>query len=325
MSKEIIYRVINLKKYFEVNKIGLLERLLREKPIYVKALDDINLEIYSGEILGIVGESGSGKTTLGRILATLDVPTSGELYFEDDKITKANLSKIRGKVQMVFQNPASSLDPRMKIIDILSEAIRKLPKEERSKLIRNTLEEVGLDYEYVANKYPRELSGGQLQRVAIARAIITSPEFIVLDEPTSALDVSVQAQILNLLVKLQKEKNITYMFITHNISVAKYVSDRIGVLYAGKLVEIGEVEEIISSPKHPYTQSLISSVPSLTKRNLTPPSGEVPSLINPPKGCRFNPRCPYVMEVCRRAEPPLFEIGGRKVACWLLDQRYQKQ
>jgi oligopeptide/dipeptide ABC transporter, ATP-binding protein, C-terminal domain len=161
--------------------------------------------------------------------------------------------------------------------------------------------------------------------VAIARAIITSPEFLVLDEPTSALDVSVQAQILNLLVKLQREKNITYMFITHNISVAKFISDRVAVLYAGKLVEIGQVEEVISSPKHPYTQSLISSVPTLSKKALTPPSGEVPSLINPPPACRFNPRCPYAMDICKKEEPPLFEIGGRKVACWLLDQKSQKQ
>lgn len=325
MSKEVIYEVRHLKKYFEIKKVGLIEKLFREKPIYVKALDDISLEIYSGEVLGVVGESGSGKTTLGRILATLDFPTSGEIYFKGERVTKENLSKIRGKVQMVFQNPASSLDPRMKILDILLEAARKLPKEERLKAVKNTLEEVGLDYEYVANKYPRELSGGQLQRVAIARAIITSPEFIVLDEPTSALDVSVQAQILNLLVKLQREKNITYMFITHNISVARFISDRIAVLYAGKLVEIGQVEEVISSPKHPYTQSLISSVPTLSKKTLTPPSGEVPSLINPPPGCRFNPRCPYVMDICKKEEPPLFEIGGRKVACWLLDQKSQKQ
>ena len=325
MDKEVIYEVRHLKKYFEVNRVGFLEKLFGEKPIYVKALDDVSLEIYRGEVLGVVGESGSGKTTLGRILATLDTPTSGELYFKGEKVTKENLSKIRGKVQMVFQNPASSLDPRMKIVDILLEAARKIPKEERLRVVKNTLESVGLDYDYVANKYPRELSGGQLQRVAIARAIITDPEFIVLDEPTSALDVSVQAQILNLLVKLQKERNITYMFITHNINVAKYISDRIAVLYAGKLVEIGQVEDIMSSPKHPYTQSLISSVPTLSKKTLTPPTGEVPSLINPPPGCRFNPRCPYAMEICKREEPPLIEINGRKVACWLLDQRYQKQ
>lgn len=320
-----LIKVVGLKKYFYVGKYGFFEKLFRQKPVIVKALDGIDLEIYEKEVLGVVGESGSGKTTLGRILVTLDTPTAGEIYYRGEKLTKKNIKEIRKKIQIVFQNPATSIDPKMKIFDVVAEPLRKVNSETKRKLVREALENVGLDFDYVANKYPRELSGGQLQRVAIARALITDPEFIVLDEPTSALDASVQAQILNLLAKLQKEKGLTYMFITHNIHVARYISDRIAVLYAGKLMEVGNTEDIISSPKHPYTQSLIASVPSLNKRDLQPPTGEVPSLINPPPGCRFNPRCPFVMEICKKNEPPLIDYNGRKVACWLLNQSYQKQ
>jgi peptide/nickel transport system ATP-binding protein len=320
-----LYIAKNIKKYFFAENYGLIEKIFRIKPTVVKALDDVSLTIYKNETLGIVGESGSGKTTLGRILATLDPPTSGELYFEGEKITKNNINNIRKKVQIVFQNPASSLDPRLKVFDVISEPIMHVSSQEKSKMVKEVLDEVGLDFDYVYNKYPRELSGGQQQRVAIARAIVGNPEFIVLDEPTSALDVSIQAQILNLLVRLQRERNLTYLFITHNINVAKYISDRISVMYAGKIVEIGSNEDIVSSPKHPYTQSLISSVPSLNRKELSPPKGEVPSLINPPSGCRFNPRCPFVMEICKVKEPPMIELNGRSVACWLADQKYQKQ
>lgn len=320
-----LIKVVGLKKYFILGSYGILDKILRKKAVIVKALDGIDLKIYEKEVLGVVGESGSGKTTLGRILVTLDPPTDGEIYYRGIKVTKENINEIRKKIQMVFQNPATSIDPKMKIFDVVAEPLRRVNSETKRKLVKEALENVGLDFEYVATKYPRELSGGQLQRVAIARALITEPEFIVLDEPTSALDASVQSQILNLLVKIQKDKGITYMFITHNIHVAKYISDRIAVLYAGKLAEIGDAEEIISSPKHPYTQSLIASVPSLSKKDLKPPTGEVPSLINPPSGCRFNPRCPFVMDICKTHEPPLFEYNGRKVACWLLNQQFQKQ
>ncbi|BFI75941.1 ABC transporter ATP-binding protein [Sulfurisphaera ohwakuensis] len=320
-----LIRVVGLKKYFIVGSYGILDKILGKKPVIVKALDGIDLEIYEKETLGVVGESGSGKTTLGRILVTLDKPTAGEIYYRGKKVTDKNINEIRKKISMVFQNPASSIDPKMRIFDVVAEPLRKVSSDTKRKLVKEALESVGLDFDYIAGKYPKELSGGQLQRVAIARALITEPEFIVLDEPTSALDASVQSQILNLLVKIQKDRGITYMFITHNIHVARYISDRIGVLYAGKLMEIGSSEDIISSPKHPYTQSLIASVPSLKRRELQPPSGEVPSLINPPNGCRFNPRCPFVMEICKKREPPLFEYNGRKVACWLLNQQLQKQ
>ncbi|AWR96274.1 ATP-binding cassette domain-containing protein [Acidianus sulfidivorans JP7] len=316
---------VGLKKYFIVSGNDLLDKILRRAVITVKALDGIDLEIYEKETLGVVGESGSGKTTLGRILVTLDKPTAGEIYYRGEKITSKNLKEIRKKMSIVFQNPATSIDPKMRIFNVVAEPLRRVNSEEKRKLVKEALESVGLDFDYVANKYPKELSGGQLQRVAIARALITNPEFIVLDEATSALDASVQSQILNLLVKIQREKGLTYMFITHNINVARYISDRIAVLYAGKLMEIGDSESVISSPKHPYTQSLIASVPSLNNRDLKPPSGEVPSLINPPPGCRFNPRCPFVMEICKKQDPPLFEYNGRKVACWLLNQSSQKQ
>ncbi len=320
-----LYIAKNIKKYFITENYGIIEKIFRIKPIMVRALDNVTLSVYKNETLGIVGESGSGKTTLGRILATLDPPTSGDLYFEGEKIIRSNINKVRKKVQIVFQNPASSLDPRLKVFDVVSEPIMHMNFQEKGKIVKEVLDEVGLDFEYVYNKYPRELSGGQQQRVAIARAIVGNPEFIVLDEPTSALDVSIQAQILNLLVRLQRERNLTYLFITHNINVAKYISDRIAVMYAGKIVEIGNNEDIISSPTHPYTQSLIASVPSLNRKELSPPKGEVPSLINPPPGCRFNPRCPFVMEICKDKEPPMIELNGRSVACWLADQKHQKQ
>lgn len=320
MNDSILYKAINLKKYYLAVKRGLLDVLTRRSPIYVKALDDVSVEIKKGNVLGVVGESGSGKTTLGKILATLEKPTNGKLIYNGVEVNEKNINEVRKHIHMVFQNPATSVNPRMRVRDIVKEPMKV--KDENK--IKDLLEAVGLEYNYVKDKYPRELSGGQLQRVAIARALAKEPEFIVLDEPTSALDVSVQSQILNLLVDLQKEKGLTYLFITHNIAVTRFIADKIIIMYAGKIVEEGETDEVIREPMHPYTQSLLSSVPEIGKKELKPPSGEVPSLIDPPRGCRFHPRCPFMMEICKSNEPPLIDVNGRKVACWLYEAKGNK-
>ncbi|WP_338604244.1 ABC transporter ATP-binding protein [Sulfolobus tengchongensis] len=320
MSDNVLYKAIDIKKYYLASKRGTLETLARKPPIFVKALDGINVDIKKGEVLGVVGESGSGKTTLGRILATLEKPTSGRLIFMGTEVNDKNTIQVRKHIHMVFQNPMTSVNPRMKVKDIVKEAMKDKSEEK----VKELLAEIGLDYNYVKDKYPRELSGGQLQRVAIARALAKEPEFLILDEPTSALDASVQAQILNLLVDLQRDRKLTYLFITHNISVARFISDRVIIMYAGKVVEEGSAKEVISEPLHPYTQSLLNSVPELGKKELKPPSGEVPSLINPPNGCRFHPRCPFVMQTCKEREPPLVEVNGRKVACWLYETNWKK-
>lgn len=305
-----IYVGKSIRKYYASSKIGLLDRLTGKKPLFVKALDDVSITINEGEVLGVLGESGCGKTTLAKILATLEKPTYGELYFMGKNALK-NEEFVRKHVSIVFQNPLLSLNPRLTVEELIYEVNKN--KEEVKKL----LDLVGLNYDYVKDKYPNELSGGQAQRVAIARALAKNPSLLILDEPTSALDASVQAQILNLLIDLQKELKITYLFITHNISVAKYISDRLMVLYVGKVVEEGSANDIFEKPLHPYTQGLISSVPKFGVKDLRPPSGEAPSLITPPPGCRFHPRCPFAMQICKVKEPPLLEVEGRKVACWL--------
>ena len=261
----------------------------------------------------MVGESGSGKTTLAKIIATLEEPTSGELIFEGREIKQNNSGIVRDKVSMVFQNPATSVNPRMKVIELLTESLGRFDKDK----INEVLVSVGLNYEDIENKDPRELSGGQIQRIAIARALIKNPEVIILDEPTSALDESVQAQILNILANAQKTRNLTYLFITHNILVARYISDFIIILYSGKIFEYGRTEKIISKPLHPYTQLLMSSIPTTNSKILKPPEGDVPSLIKPPAGCRFHPRCPFVMEKCKTEEPKVSRQGEVLVSCWL--------
>ncbi len=303
----------NIKKIFLASKNGILEKIFGRKPVYVNALDDVNLQIKKGTTLGVVGESGSGKTTLAKIIATLEEPTSGELIFEGREIKQNNSGIVRDKVSMVFQNPATSVNPRMKVIELLTESLGRFDKDK----INEVLVSVGLNYEDIENKDPRELSGGQIQRIAIARALIKNPEVIILDEPTSALDESVQAQILNILANAQKTRNLTYLFITHNILVARYISDFIIILYSGKIFEYGRTEKIISKPLHPYTQLLMSSIPTTNSKILKPPEGDVPSLIKPPAGCRFHPRCPFVMEKCKTEEPKVSRQGEVLVSCWL--------
>ncbi len=310
-----IIRLDNVEKYYLAQKRGLIDSMVRVPKIFVKALDGVSISMERGGVVAIVGESGSGKTTMGKIITTLERPTKGDVYFEGVKIEKKNYKETRKKLDMVFQNPSTSLNPKMKVKDIVSEPLGHFDEKQVSEVIA----QVGLTYNEVKNKQARELSGGQVQRIAIAKALMKRPELLILDEPTSALDESIQAQVLNLLVDLQEKYKLTYLFITHNILVAKYISDFITVLYAGKVVEYGTTDDVLSKPLHPYTQLLLSSVPTTDTKEVKPPTGDVPSLINLPSGCRFHPRCPFVMEVCKTKDPPLRNNGNNKVACWLYE------
>jgi peptide/nickel transport system ATP-binding protein len=319
LSQQPLIRTSELSKAFLASKRGILESISRKPVLYVRAVDHVGLEIAKQEVLALVGESGSGKTTLGLLLCTLEFPTEGEIFFNEEKVEKSNVKNFRRKIQMVFQNPTESLDPRMNVRSIVMEGLQNLgmTKEQKAAAFEESLRVVGLDPNEFALRRPRDLSGGQKQRVAIARAIASNPEFIVLDEPTSALDASIQAQVLNLLVGLHDKFGFTYLLITHNIAVARFISDRIAVMYAGKLVELGSTDDVMNSPKHPYTQALLKSVPTLETKELQPPTGETPSLLRPPSGCRYHPRCPYAMEVCSTTDPELSRVENNYVACWL--------
>lgn len=322
MKRLNLVEVTNLTKDFPLSR-GLIEVLSRKRK-FMRVLDNVSFSVLKGETLGIVGESGSGKTTLARILLGLIKPNSGKVTFMGEDLFKLRkLNKL--EVQAVFQDPDSSLDPMLQVKDIVSEPLlnEKMSKEEVKKSVIEMLNRVGLPEE-IMNRYPFELSGGQKQRVAIARALIKKPKFIVLDEPTSALDVSIQAQLLNLLIKLQEEFGLTYLFISHNVNVVNYVSDRVAVIYAGQLVEIGAVDDLINNPLHPYTKLLSACVPHPNPENriTVKDFGEVPSLINPPSGCRFHPRCPYAMEICKKISPKLEKISETHwVACHLFNKR----
>jgi peptide/nickel transport system ATP-binding protein len=315
---DTLVETVGLKKYFGSGKRGVLRTLLRHRSPLVKAVDDVNISIQEGEVLALVGESGCGKTTLGRIIATLEPPTAGDIVYGGEKVTRRNLHNVRRHVQMVFQNPYESLDPRATVRAIVTEPLQKLgysrsAKEEAAKKV---LGDVGLDYGF-AERRPRDLSGGQRQRVAVARAMISNPKIVILDEPTSALDASVQSQVLNLLLDLRRDLKLTYLFITHNIAVARFISDRAATMYAGEIVELGPTDQVMQNPKHPYTQALLKSVPSLETKEVMPPTGEVPSMLNLPAGCRYHPRCPYVMDVCMSDSPMMKKVGEEDVACWL--------
>jgi len=310
----------HLKEYFPVKR-----GIFSSTKDYVKAVDDVSIQIRKGETFGLVGESGCGKTTLGRVLIHLIPPTSGTLLFMGEnlsEITKRELRLMRPHMQIVFQDPSSSLNPRMTIKQILSEPLRinhRYKGEELTKKVLELLKTVGLDSQHLY-RFPHEFSGGQKQRIGVARALSLNPDFIVLDEPTSSLDVSVQAQILNLLKDLQDQFNLTYLFITHDLSVIKFISDRVAVMYAGKIVEYANTPDLFRDPSHPYTKALLSAIPIPDPRQRSKHihlSGEVPSLITPPPGCRFHPRCPFASEACKRIEPHMKEISkDHFVACF---------
>ncbi len=305
IGKEFI-QVKNLKKYFPV-KGGVLQRIVA----WVQALDDVSFNIREGETLGLVGESGCGKTTVGRTMLRLVEPTSGEVYLDGKNVfeLKGNEMKaMRRDMQIIFQDPYASLDPRMPIGESVMEGlnIHNIGKpKERFDIAIQTLRKVGLE-DYHARRYPHEFSGGQRQRIGIARALALRPRFIVCDEPVSALDVSIQSQVLNILRDLQTEFGLTYLFIAHNLSVVEHISDRVAVMYLGKMVELTNRQELFRNPLHPYTQALMSAIPlpdPKIKRDRIILKGDVPSPLNPPSGCRFHPRCPIAMDVCARIEP----------------------
>ena len=324
MEKTELLKVKGLKKYFPIKKgFG------RQKMQYVKAVDNVNFSIYKGETFGLVGESGCGKSTTGRTLIRLYDVTEGEILYDGTDIShmkEKELLPYRKKMQMIFQDPYSSLNARMTVSDIIGEPldIHKLASgKARQERIAELLENVGLKQEH-SNRYPHEFSGGQRQRVGIARALAVNPEFIICDEPISALDVSIQAQVVNMLEDIQEQYGITYLFIAHDLSMVRHISDRIGVMYLGQLVEIASSDELYENPMHPYTQALLSAIPSPYKdknKSRIMLEGEVPSPIDPPKGCRFASRCKYVMDCCREEEPQLKEMGTEHYcACHLYDK-----
>jgi oligopeptide transport system ATP-binding protein len=317
---ETILEVKGLRKYFPVK--GLFARTIGQ----IKAVDGVDFQITKGETFGLVGESGCGKSTLGRCVLRILEPTAGEILFQGSDLAKLKgpaLNKIRRNMAIVFQNPFMSLDPRMRIRDVVAEPLKthlKLSVSSIGDRVLQLLRMVGLEEEHMW-RYPHELSGGQNQRVAVARALALDPKLIVLDEPTSALDVSVQAQILNLLAELRKKLELSYLVISHDLTVVQHISNRIAVMYLGKVVEVGGSDDLWNHPTHPYTEALLSAVPIPDpdiKRQSEPLKGEVPGLMNIPTGCRFRTRCPYEFELCKE-EPPLYEQSGmRACACHLV-------
>ena len=323
-EKTVLLEAKNLRKWFPIKKWFF------EKQSYVKAVDDVTLSLYRGETLGIVGESGCGKSTMARSLLRLIEPTDGQLIYDgmDLRAMKGKeLRKLRSRMQIVFQDPYSSLNPRMKIDEIVSEPMiisgMKKTKAECMDRVYELLDMVGLDPSYV-DRFPHEFSGGQRQRIVIARAIATNPELLICDEPVSALDVSVRAQVLNLLEELQEKLNLTYMFISHDLSVVEHLCDRVAIMYLGQLMELGTVDQIYDNPSHPYTQALLSAIPKVGQHDSSGRillEGDIPSPANPPSGCRFRTRCRFATEACAN-KPATTEIEpGHFVTCRLMYEK----
>lgn len=326
MADDTILKVDNLKVYFPVSN-GFLK-----KKSYVKAVDGISFEIKKGETFGLVGESGCGKSTTGRAIVKIYQPTDGTVEFEGKDVTAikgGDIKQFKKDMQMIFQDPYASLNPRMTVGEIIREPmdIHGIydTKEEREKRVRELLEIVGLKPDHI-RRYPHEFSGGQRQRIGIARTLALNPKFIVCDEPISALDVSIQAQVINLLEEIQEKMGISYLFIAHDLSMVKHISDRIGVMYLGNMVEVGNSDDVYHHPLHPYTQALLSSVPipdpkAVGMKQRIVLEGELPSPINPPSGCVFRTRCPKATERCTQEKPKLRSVDGRQVACFLYDEK----
>ena len=324
-EKTPLLEVRNLRKLFA----GKSSFFQKDKS-WIKAVDDVSFTLNPKETLGVVGESGCGKSTMGRSVLRLIEPTSGEIFYKGKDFTKASgqeLRKMRADMQIIFQDPYSSLSPRLPIGEIIGEAVREhglVPKEQFDDYITKVMKDCGLQ-EYHKDRYPHEFSGGQRQRICIARALALNPEFIVCDEPVSALDVSIQAQIINLLRDLQKERGLTYLFISHDLSVVEHISDTVGVMYLGGMVESGETADIFGNPLHPYTKALFSAIPmpdpDVRKERILL-KGDIPSPANPPAGCKFHTRCSECMEICKHEEPQVKDVGnGHKVKCHLYDEK----
>ncbi|WP_188454704.1 ABC transporter ATP-binding protein [Virgibacillus oceani] len=326
-NKEKLLEIKNLKKHFKMDRNN-----------YLKAVDDISFDIYKGETFGLVGESGCGKSTAGRTILRLYEATEGAVNFQGENVhakkSKKDLKKFNRSMQMIFQDPYASLNPRMTVKDIIAEGmdIHGLVnnKKERTARVNELLETVGLNADH-GNRYPHEFSGGQRQRIGIARALAVNPDFIVADEPISALDVSIQAQVVNLLKKLQRERGLTYLFIAHDLSMVKHISDRVGVMYLGNMAEVATSDDLYAEPLHPYTQALLSAIPisdpevERTRERIIV-EGDVPSPINPPSGCRFRTRCPMAMEICSKVVPEWQEHSkDHWVACHLYNDKYNEE
>jgi oligopeptide transport system ATP-binding protein len=319
-EREPLISIRDLKVHFDLGGGGMLDRLVGGSPVrrVVKAVDGVSLDIFPGETLGLVGESGCGKSTLGRALLRLTEPTGGQVLFRGRDLARLKQREMRGQrrhLQMIFQDPYASLNPRMTVAQIIGEPLDTfglVRGREREGHVRELMQTVGLSPRFL-KRYPHEFSGGQRQRIGIARALAASPDFVVADEPISALDVSIQAQIMNLLARLQRERNLTYLFISHDLRAIRHVSDRVAVMYLGKIVELADAKVVYREPLMPYTKALISAVPvpdpsvEAARRRIVL-QGDVPSPINPPRGCRFHTRCPWAIEACREVVPPLAEI-----------------